>query len=70
MLILTRKVGESLVINGNIVVTVTEVNGRARKARIGITAPKGIPIARYEICEHPPREPREMTNDQCPMTKE
>ncbi len=47
-LILSRKVGESIVINGNIVVTVTEISDRGKKIRLGIEAPRSIPIHRCE----------------------
>lgn len=49
MLILTRRVGESIMIGGNIVVTLLGVNGN--QARVGITAPKEIPVHREEIAE-------------------
>ena len=47
MLILSRKINESLVINNNIVITVVEV-GRG-KVRIGIEAPTEIPVHRQEV---------------------
>lgn len=47
MLILSRKINESLVINNNIVITVIEV-GRG-KVRIGIEAPSEIPVHRQEV---------------------
>lgn len=47
MLILSRKINESLVINNNIVITVVEV-GRG-KVRIGIEAPSEIPVHRQEV---------------------
>ncbi|MBQ5431545.1 MAG: carbon storage regulator CsrA [Lachnospiraceae bacterium] len=47
MLALTRKKGESLVINNNIEITVMEVKGD--QVKIGITAPKEIPIYRKEV---------------------
>ena len=47
MLILSRKINESLVINNNIVITVVEV-GRG-KVRIGIEAPRDIPVHRQEV---------------------
>lgn len=47
MLALTRKKGESLVINNNIEVTVLEMRGD--QVKIGITAPKEVPIYRKEI---------------------
>ena len=47
MLILTRKIGESIVIGDNVKVTVLGVEGR--QIRIGIDAPKEISVHRQEI---------------------
>ena len=47
MLILTRKAGESLVIGDDINITVLSVNGN--QIRLGIQAPKEIPVHRQEI---------------------
>jgi len=47
MLVLSRKKDESIVINGNIVITVVEVRGD--KVRLGVEAPKEIPVHRDEI---------------------
>ncbi len=47
MLILTRKIGESLIINDNIVITILGVKGT--QVRIGIDAPKNISIHREEV---------------------
>ncbi len=49
MLVLTRKAGESLVIGDVIVVTVTEID--AGRVRIGVEAPKSVPIIRSELIE-------------------
>ena len=45
MLALTRKKGESLVINNNIEITVLEIRGD--QVKIGISAPKEVPV--YQI---------------------
>jgi carbon storage regulator len=50
MLILARKAGEKIVIDGDIVVTVIEV-GRGGQVRIGIDAPRGRRILRHELVE-------------------
>ena len=42
MLALTRKKGESLVVNNNIEITVLEIRGD--QVKIGISAPKEVPI--------------------------
>lgn len=47
MLILTRRVGESLMIGDNITVTVLEVDGL--QIRLGIDAPKQVPVHREEV---------------------
>lgn len=47
MLALTRKKGESLVVDNNIEVTVLEIRGD--QVKIGINAPKNVPIYRKEV---------------------
>ena len=47
MLALTRKKGEALVINNNIEVTVLEIRGD--QIKIGISAPKDVPVYRKEV---------------------
>lgn len=47
MLALTRKKGESLIVNNNIEITVLDVRGD--QIKIGIQAPKNIPIYRKEV---------------------
>lgn len=47
MLALTRKKGESLVVNNNIEITVLEIRGD--QIKIGISAPKNVPIYRKEV---------------------
>lgn len=47
MLILTRRVGETLMIADNVTVTVLAVQGS--QVRIGINAPKDVPVHREEI---------------------
>ncbi len=47
MLVLSRKKNESIVIDNHIVITVVEIRGD--KVRLGITAPKEVPVYRQEI---------------------
>ena len=47
MLALSRKKGESLIINNNIEITVLEIRGD--QIKIGIQAPKDVPIYRKEV---------------------
>jgi carbon storage regulator len=47
MLVLTRKVGERIVIDDNILIEVLEVQGN--RVRIGIQAPQGVTILRQEL---------------------
>ena len=49
MLVLTRNIGQSIIINDNIVITINSVNNRGRQVSIGIEAPKDITIYREEI---------------------
>lgn len=49
MLILTRRVGESLIIGDDIVVSVLEIKGN--QVRIGIEAPKNVSVHRNEVYE-------------------
>ena len=47
MLVLSRKKNESVVIDDRIVLTVVEIRGD--KVRLGIVAPKEVPVHRQEV---------------------
>lgn len=47
MLALTRKKGEAIVVNNNVEITILEVKGD--QVKIGISAPKEVPIYRKEV---------------------
>lgn len=49
MLYLTRKVGESVIINDDIEVTVVDIRGRSIK--LGFTFPQGASVLRRELYE-------------------
>ena len=47
MLALTRKKGETMVLNNNIEVTILEIRGD--QVKIGVSAPREVPIYRKEV---------------------
>jgi carbon storage regulator len=47
MLVLSRKKGEQIVIDNHITLTVVEITGD--KVRLGIVAPKEVPVHREEV---------------------
>lgn len=47
MLALSRKTGESIVINNDVEITILEIKGE--QVKIGIKAPKSVPVYRKEI---------------------
>lgn len=49
MLVLSRKKNESIVINNDVIITVVEIRGD--KVRLGIVAPKDVPVHRQEVYE-------------------
>src|SRR5271157_2695884 len=49
MLVLSRKKNESIVINNDITITVVEIRGD--KVRLGIIAPMHVPVHRQEVFE-------------------
>ena len=55
-MVLSRQKDESIVINDNIEITIVDVRGD--KVRLGITAPKEIPVHRREVYDAIQREKR------------
>lgn len=47
MLIMTRRVGETIIIDNDIEITILEVKGN--QVRIGVTAPKAVSVHREEV---------------------
>jgi carbon storage regulator len=47
MLVMTRRIGERIVIGSNVTLTILSVQGN--QVRVGIDAPRNIPVHRQEI---------------------
>jgi carbon storage regulator len=54
MLVLSRKVGQRMVIGDNITLVVTSISGN--RVIVGIEAPKHVKVIRGELLELPPAE--------------
>ena len=54
MLVLSRQRDESIIIGDNIVITIVDIRGD--KVRLGIDAPKEVPVHRQEVYEAIQRE--------------
>ena len=64
MLILTRRVGETLMIGDSVTVTILGVKGN--QVRVGITAPKDVAVHREEIFQRIGREAASQPPDKAP----
>ncbi len=60
MLALSRKKGEAIVINNNIEVTILEIKGE--QVKLGISAPKEVPVYRKEVYIQIQEANKEATN--------
>jgi carbon storage regulator len=62
MLVLSRQKDESIIIGDNVEITIVDIRGD--KVRLGITAPKDIPVHRREVYEAIQREKVEHKPDE------
>ncbi len=60
MLALTRKKGESLIVNNDVEITVLEIRGD--QIKLGISAPREVPIYRKEVYLQIQEENKEASN--------
>ena len=62
MLVLSRKKNESIVINDEISVVIVEIRGD--KVRLGIEAPKEVPVHRREVFDAIKKQEKQAAQDQ------
>lgn len=68
MLVLSRKKNESIVINDDITIVVVEIRGD--KVRLGVEAPKDVPVHRLEVYEAIKRAEAESNQSNGPGTSD
>ncbi len=68
MLVLSRQRDESIIIGDNIVITIVDIRGD--KVRLGIQAPKEIPVHRQEVYDAIKRESAPKEPDSVPDSEE
>ena len=61
MLVLTRRIGEQIVIDDNIIVTIIAVEGG--KVRVGIQAPRSVTVDRAEVHQRKQEQPVESSSE-------
>jgi carbon storage regulator len=64
MLVLSRKKNESIIINNEITIVVVEIRGD--KVRLGVEAPKEVPVHRREVYEAIKRHERPTSDPAIP----
>lgn len=67
MLVLSRKKNESIIINNDITIVVVEIRGD--KVRLGVEAPKEVPVHRREVYEAIKRNEEEERSAKDPDSK-
>ncbi len=67
MLVLSRKVDQTIVIQDNITVKILEISGD--RVKIGISAPRNVVILRQELCEEIKQENLEAANSPAAVGK-
>ena len=66
MLVLSRKKNESIVINNDITIVVVEIRGD--KVRLGVEAPKEVPVHRREVYDAIVRNGGQSASSESPTT--
>lgn len=66
MLVLSRKIGEKILIDGDIELEVLEINGN--RIRLGITAPQDCRVMRSECCFELPAGSRKRSPERVACT--
>jgi carbon storage regulator len=49
MLVLSRKIGQRIIIGDDIIIQINDVNIRTGKVKVGIDAPQGVMVDREEV---------------------
>lgn len=62
MLVLSRKLGEKIMINDNVTITIVDIRGD--KVRLGIEAPTEMPVHREEVYSAIKREKESQNNSE------
>ncbi len=67
MLVLSRKKNESIIINNEITIVVVEIRGD--KVRLGVEAPREVPVHRREVFDAIQRNSEEQVAERSPETE-